>query len=427
VRKPSRPLAIVNANLFDGASSRAQPNSTIVIERDRIVAAGPAASVRAPANAEVIDAKGRTALPGLWDMHVHMSPNDGLLHIAAGVTSVRDLANENDSLMRMKKQIEAGEEIGPRITPRGFMDGSGPYAGPTKVLVDTEEQGRAAIETYAKLGYDGIKVYSSIKPELVPALIRIAHEKGMRVSGHVPAFMTAEQFVQAGADELQHINFVFLNFFDDVKDTRTPARFTAVAERAATLDLDSPQVQSFVKLLRERGVVVDPTIAIFEGMFTDRPGVTPVGYAPIASRLPPQIRRGLLVGGLPTTAANDQRYRDSAQALLRMVKRLHDGGVTLVPGTDAMPGFTLHRELELYVQAGIPAPEVLRIATSGAARVAKRERDLGTIEPGKLADLVLVDGDPTQRISDVRRTALVVKNGWIYEPAVLYRAIGVQP
>jgi imidazolonepropionase-like amidohydrolase len=426
-RKPDRPVAIVNANLFDSASGRSHPGSTIVIDGARILDAGPAARVRAPANAEVIDARGRTALPGLWDMHVHMSPNDGLMHIAGGVTSVRDLANDNESLLRMKKQIDAGAEIGPRIIPRGFMDGSGPYAGPTKVLVDTEEQGRAAIEMYAKLGYDGIKIYSSIKPELAPVLIRMAHEKGLRVSGHVPAFMTAEQFVRAGADELQHINFVFLNFFDDVKDTRTPARFTTVAERAATLDLASPRVQAFAQLLKERGVVVDPTVAVFESMFTDRPGVVPAGFAPIAARLPPQVRRGLLVGGLPTTPQNEQRYRDSADALLRMVKLLHDAGVTLVAGTDSMPGFTLHRELELYVQAGIPAPEVLRIATSGAARVAGRDRDLGAIAAGKLADLILVAGNPAQSISDIRRTALVVKDGRLYEPAALYRAIGVQP
>jgi imidazolonepropionase-like amidohydrolase len=139
------------------------------------------------------------------------------------------------------------------------------------------------------------------------------------------------------------------------------------------------------------------------------------------------VRRGLLVGGLPTTAQNEQRYRDSAGALLRMVKLLHDAGVTLVAGTDSMPGFTLHRELELYVQAGIPAPRVLRIATSGAARVAGRDRDLGAIAPGKLADLILVDGDPAQRISDLRRTSLVVKDGMLYYPAALYRAIGVQP
>ena len=426
-RKPAGPLAIVNANLFDSASGQSRPESTVVIEGERIVAVGAADQIRIPANAERIDARGRALLPGLWDMHVHMGPNDGLMHIAAGVTSVRDLANDHESLLKIRQAIEAGREIGPRVVVRGFMDGPGPYAGPTRVLVDTEEEGRAAIENYAKLGYEGIKIYSSIKPELVPALIRIAHEKSLRVSGHVPAFMTAEEFVRVGADELQHINFVFLNFFDDVKDTRTPARFTSVAERAATLDLSSERVRSFAQLLKQKNIVVDPTVAVFEGMFTDRPGVIPTAYASIAPRLPPQVRRSLLVGGLPVTQENDRRYHESAQALLRMVKVLYDAGVTLVPGTDSMPGFTLHRELELYAQAGMPAAEVLRIATSGAARVAGKEKDLGVIAPGKLADMILVDGDPARNVSDLRRTTLVIKNGGVYEPAALYQRIGVRP
>lgn len=243
----------------------------------------------------------------------------------------------------------------------------------------------------------------------------------------IDAFMTAQQFVEAGADELQHINFVFLNFFfDEVKDTRTPARFVAVAERAGSLDLNSDRVRSFVSKLRTRGVVVDPTVSIFEGLFTDRPGTMALGYAPVADRLPPQVRRELLAGGLAVPEGKDQAYRQSSQALLRMIKLLYDNGVTLVAGTDSMPGFTLHRELELYVAAGIPAREVLRIATLGAARVTGRDKELGTIAPGKLADLILVDGDPALRISDIRRTSLVLKDGKIFDPAALYGSIGVR-
>jgi hypothetical protein len=375
-----------------------------------------------------MDAGGKALLPGLWDMHVHVSPNDGLLHLAAGVTSVRDLANDNDGLMHMKRDIEAGTAIGPRITMRGFMDGRGPYTGPTKVFVDTEAEARAAIDNYAKLGYDGIKVYSSIKPELVPTIIKLAHEKGLRVSGHVPAFMTARQFVEAGADEIQHINMLFLNFFfDEVKDTRTPQRFIAVAERGAGLDLNSEQVRSFVQLLKDRNVVVDPTLAVFEGLFTDRPGKISTSYAAIADRLPPQVRRGFLVGGLPVPEGKDARYHESQVATLRMTKLLYDSGITIVPGTDGLPGFTLHRELELYAQAGISAPEVLRIATLGAARVARRDQELGSITPGKLADMVLVAGDPAQRIGDIRRPSLVIKDGAFYEPAALYKALGIKP
>jgi imidazolonepropionase-like amidohydrolase len=425
-RKPNGPLAIVNARLFDAETGKTIPDATVVVVGNRIQAVGTGKTVAIPAGAESIDARGRALLPGLWDMHVHVGPNDGVMHIAAGVTSVRDLANDNDALMAIRRNIEEGREIGPRILMRGFMDGRGPYAGPTRVFVDTQQEAQAAIDNYAKLGYEGIKIYSSIKPELVPTLIRLAHDKGMRISGHVPAQMTARQFVEMGADELQHINFVFLNFFPDVRDTRTPARFTEVAERAATLDLNSPQVRSFMQLLKEHGTVVDPTVNAFEELFANRPGAIAPGYTVVAPRLPPQVRRQLLAGGLPVPEGKDRRYQDSLQALLRMIKVLHDAGITLVPGTDSMAGFGLHRELELYEKAGIAAPEVLRMATIGAARVMKRDQELGSIASGKLADLVLVDGDPAQRVADIRHTSLVIKDGNIYEPAQLYKSIGVR-
>ncbi|MGH8237280.1 MAG: amidohydrolase family protein, partial [Steroidobacteraceae bacterium] len=427
-RKPKQPVAITNANVFDAATGQSAPGSTVLIDGNRIRGVGKDGTVTIPSQAERIDAGGKALLPGLWDMHVHIGPTDGLLHMAAGVTSVRDLANDNDALLQIKRDIESGTMIGPRITMRGFMDGRGPYTGPTKVFVDTEAEARSAIENYAKHGYEGIKVYSSIKPELLPTIVKIAHDAGLRVSGHVPAFMTAQQFVEAGADEIQHINFVFLNFFfDEVKDTRTPQRFIAVAERGATLDLSSERVRSFVRLLKARNVVLDPTLTVFEGLFTDRPGKISPGYAAIADRLPPQVRRGFLAGGLPVPDGKDARYRESQRATLRMTKLIYDAGIPIVAGTDGLPGFTLHRELELYVQAGISAPEVLRIATLGAARVARKDQELGSITPGKLADMVLVEGDPAKRIADVRRTALVIKDGAIYEPAALYKALGIKP
>jgi imidazolonepropionase-like amidohydrolase len=427
-RKPAGPVAIVNANLFDADAGKSVPGTTVVIEGNRIKAVGKDGQVKVPAGAERIDARGRALLPGLADMHVHMSAGEGAQHMAAGVTSVRDLANDTDTLLAMKRRIDAGEEIGPRIAMSGIIDGPGPFAGPTKVLVATDAKARDAVDNYAKLGYQAVKVYSSVKPELVPTIIKRAHEKGLRVGGHVPAFMTARQFVEAGADEVHHVNFMFLNFFfDEVKDTRTPARFTALGERAAKLDLNSPEVSSFIKLLQDRHTVVDPTVTIFHSMFTDRAGTVSAAYAPIASRLPPQIRRELLSGGLPVPEGREQQYRAAGDALLHMVKRLYDAKIMLVAGTDNIPGFTLHRELEMYVQAGIPAPEVLRIATLNGAKVLKRDAELGSIAPGKLADLILVDGDPARRISDIRNTDLVIKDGKVYEPAALYRSFGVLP
>lgn len=372
------------------------------------------------------DAAGRVVLPGLWDMHTHFGDADGLLDIAAGVTSVRDLGNDPDFLLAQKQKIDAGEAIGPRIVLAGVIDGPGPFQAPTNMLVTTPDEARKAVDFYRQRGYEAIKIYSSVKPELVPVLTQYAHEHGMRVSGHIPAGMRAEEAVDAGYDEIQHANMLFLNFMPDVTDTRTPARFTEVAQRGADLDLQSSAVRAFIAKLRARGTALDPTLSVFENMFIARRGTISPTYAAVADRFPLQVRRQFLTGGLPVPEGMDARYRASFQKMLDAVATLHRSGVTIVAGTDALPGFTLHRELELYAQAGIPNADVLRIATLIPARILNREKDLGTIEPGKLADFIVVDGDPLANISDIRRVVRVVKDGKVYEPAELNREVGVR-
>jgi imidazolonepropionase-like amidohydrolase len=419
-------IVFTHANVFDAESGKIVKDQNVVVEGTRIRSVGPADAVSA-AGAEVVDASGKTLLPGLWDMHAHVGDNDGLLNLAAGVTTVRDLANDTDTLLARRKRIEEGKEIGTRIVIAGIIDGRGPYQGPTKVLVSTEEEARAAVDNYAKLGYVQIKIYSSVKPELVPAIIDEAHKKGLRVSGHIPAEMTAAQCVKLGYDEIQHVNFLMLNFMPDVKNTNTPTRLTEVAKRGADLDLNSADVQAFVKLLQDHHTVLDPTLSIFEDMTLTRAGEIPRGFQPIAKRLPPQVRRGLLSSGLTPPPGMDEQYRKSFAKMVEMVGLMYRAGIPIEDGTDSMAGFAYHRELELDVMAGIPAEKVLQDATLNSARIMNLDRELGSITPGKLADLTLVDGDPVANISDVRKTALVVKDGVLYRPAELYSALGVEP
>jgi len=427
--RPTGPLVIRHARLFVAESASVRPGATVVVVGNRITAVGSDAQVRIPDHAQVIDAAGKTLLPGLWDMHVHISPGeDGLLHVAAGVTSARDMGNDTVMTLVLQRRFASDSLIGPRLTLSGLIDGSGPFQVPLGVLADDSLAAHRAVEWYAAHGYEQIKVYSSMKPELVPGIIAAAHARGLRVSGHVPAFMRAEEVVRLGFDELQHANFLLLNFMDSVKDTRSMARFTAVAEHGAELDFASQRVRDFVSLLKARGTDIDPTLVAFEDWFTARPGQLGPSETAIADRMPPQVRRTFYAGGLPVPSGKDQRYRDSYGAMLRMVKALYDAGVPVVAGTDAAPiGFALFRELELYAQAGIPPGRVIQLATIGAARIMHHDAERGSIAVGKLADLVLVDGDPTQRISDIRRTSLVVKNGIVYRPAELYGVLGVRP
>ena len=425
--RPAHGIVFTHANLFDAQSAQVLKDQSVVILENRIRAVGPAGEITAPAGAEVIDAAGKTLVPGLWDMHAHVSENDGLLNLAAGVTTVRDLANDTDSLLARRKRIQEGKEIGTRIVLAGVIDGRGPYQGPTKVLVSTEAESRAAVDNYARLGYVQIKIYSSVKPELVPAIIDEAHQHGLRVSGHIPAEMTAAQCVELGYDEIQHANFLMLNFMPELKNTNTPTRFTEVAKRGADLDLSSPQVKSFVKLLQEHHTALDPTLSVFENMLVDHAGKVPRGYQEVAGRLPPQVRRGLMSGGLKPPAGMEERYTQSFNRMVELVGMLYRAGIPIEDGTDSMAGFALHRELELDVQVGLPASKVLQDATLNAARIMKMDADLGSIAPGKLADLALVNGDPVAHIEDIRKVALVVKDGVLYKSAELYSALGVAP
>ena len=426
-RRPSGALVFRDVGVFDPETKTVRPGQTVVVRGDRIAAVGAEGRVAVPAGAEVIDGRGKTLLPGLWDMHVHAGALDGLLHLAAGVTTVRDLGNDTTTILDLRRRWESGEAVGPRLIAAGFLDGPGQYTGPIGPKVATPEEARAAVEMYHRLGFEQIKVYSSLDPKLFPVIVEAAHARGMRVSGHIPWPMLAQDAVRQGIDELQHGNFLLLNFLGDSIDTRTPARFHAPARMAADLDLASPRVAEFVRLLKERDIVVDPTLAAFEDLFVSRPGVPAPSLAAVATRMPPTVQRGILSGGLPVPEGMDARYRASHGKMMELVAMLHRAGVRLVPGTDGTAGFTLHRELELWVQAGIPAADALYAATLGSARLTKRDDRLGRVAPGMLADLVLVDGDPTRRISDIRNTRLVVKGGTVFTPDAIYAELGIAP
>jgi imidazolonepropionase-like amidohydrolase len=275
-----------------------------------------------------------------------------------------------------------------------------------------------------------IKIYSSVKPELVPIIAEEAHRRGLRVSGHVPANMIAEQFVRDGADEIQHMNFIFLNFMPDVKETRTPARFIEPGKRGADLDLNSQPVNDFLAFLKQHHTVIDPTMGVWESNYLSRPGQIPAIDAPMFDRLPTQVQRAIKSGGDALPASDDltdRQYRASYANMVRMLKKMYDSGIQVVAGTDAGSGYAFHRELEIYVQAGIPAPEVLRMATLEAPTVMHMDKDFGSIAAGKFADMILVDGDPTKNISDIRHIGLVVKDGATYKPSEMYPAFGIRP
>jgi hypothetical protein len=250
----------------------------------------------------------------------------------------------------------------------------------------------------------------------------------MRVSGHIPAFLRAQDAVLQGYDEIQHINQVLLNFLvTDQTDTRTLERFYLPAEKLADMDFDSKPVQDFIQLLVRHKTVIDPTLATFN-FIRQRDGVMSQEFAAVADNVPPDVRRGFLQGQMKipddVTAA---RYEKSYAKMIDFTGRMYRAGIPLVAGTDDIPGFTLQRELELYVEAGLTPAQVLQVATYNGAKYARVLDDRGVIMQGKRADLILTDGDPTRNISDIRKVVLVIKGGVAYYPSEVHEALGIKP
>ncbi|MDE2137147.1 MAG: amidohydrolase family protein [Gammaproteobacteria bacterium] len=425
---PAGEVVIRNARLFDPRDLTVTPGTSVLVRGAHIVRVAADADVTAGAGAEVIDAHGRFLMPGLWDNHQHFGDNTGALDIANGVTSARDMANDTDEFLERVVRFDAGTELGPRVWKSGIIDGTGKYAGPTKMRIDTAAQAVADVDWYADHGYGQIKIYSSVPPAIVPVIAAEAHARGLRVSGHVPAFMSAEQFVADGADEIQHLNFIVLDFlFPAVQETRNMNRFTEVAAHARDFPPDKPQVRDFIAYLARHHTVLDPTLNVFEGLFCGDPAAVTPGLESVAPRMPPQVRRGLLSGALAVPKGEEAAYREALPAMLGLLEALHEAGVTIIPGTDSMPGYELHHELELYARAGIPPAEVLRMATLTSALVVGANGERGVIAPGKLADLILVDGDPSVHIADIDRIDAVMKGGRLYDPARIEASLGITP
>jgi imidazolonepropionase-like amidohydrolase len=427
-KPPATGLALTHARVLDVEKGAWLPDQTVVIAGDKIQAVGPTSKTQVPAGAQVIDAKGQAVLPGLIDMHSHTGRADGVLDIASGVTTVRDVGNDPDVLDAMKGWFDEGSAVGPRIVRMGFIEGRNEKAAASKVTAETPEEAKAAVEFFAKRGYEGIKIYNSMKPELVPILTKEAHARGMLVTGHIPVHMLANEAVRAGYDGIEHINMLFLNFLATHEtDTRTTLRFTLVGDKATTLDLNSKPVQDFFSLLREHNTVIDPTCIAFEDLFVGEPGKIIPGMEDIISRMPAQVQRAFLVNGLPMAEDKRSLYRAAYGKLLDMVKALYDAKIQLVVGTDWTGGLGLHHEMSLYARAGIPNAAILRMTTLEAARTMKLDGKLGSIAPGKVADLMIVPGDPLADIKAVEGVTTVVSRGNVFDSAKLYQAVGVAP
>jgi hypothetical protein len=325
--------------------------------------------------------------------------------------------------------IDDGKLAGPRIVRNGLLEGRSPYSiRGTGVVADTLPQAMDDVRWYADHGYWQVKFYNSFPPDWVAPAAAEAHRLGMGVTGHVPAFSTPDRVLKEGYNDIAHINQLMLGWIlDPGEDTRTPLRLTGMA-RGATLDLGSPRVQATVRLMKEKGAKLDTTTVILERLMLSRAGVVQPGDAPYLSHMPIGYQRNRKrTFAILEKPGDDAAYQAGFQKILQVMKMLDDNGIEMLPGTDDGTGFTLLRELELYVKAGIPAAKTLRLATLDDEKYFGHDQQLGTIQRGKLADFILVDGDPTQDISKIRNIRMTMKGGVAYYPAEIYRHLNIEP
>lgn len=402
-------LVIQNGDVFDAERGVMRPRTTIVIRGDRIVAVGPADSVSIPAGATVIDAAGKTVVPGLWEMHGHLQHTSqsigSPMQLSLGITTVRDLAADLDVAVSHRDRAATGALLSPREILGGFMEGPGAWAGPSEVIVRTESEARAWVARYDSLGYKQIKLYNIIHPDLVPTIAAEVHKRGMRLSGHVPRGLSVQAAVKLGFDEINHAAFLFSSFYQDSLYLPTMRAYSAVASAVApNIDVESREMTAMIDVLRENRTVVDGTFSLWVQSGDG----------------------GGRAGGRGGAAPNPSVEKANAN-YLRLIKRLHDAGVTMVPGTDNSSSSSYHTELELYERAGVPASQVLQMATIVSARVMKDDRDYGSITPGKVADLVIIDGRPAERIADLRKVDRVVRAGRAYVPQEIVAGVRGTP
>ncbi|HUR19177.1 MAG TPA: amidohydrolase family protein [Vicinamibacterales bacterium] len=397
--------ALSGARLITGDDVPAIDDGVVIVRDGRIAAVGPRSSVQLPQGMRVIDLKGATIIPGLIDMHAHASQIEWApAYLAAGVTTFRDMGGEAAFLAAFRNEIASGRGLGPRVELAGLVDGPGD-GGFGTVVASTPAEGRAVVDRYHALGFSQMKLYSLVQPDVVAAITGRAHELKMPVTGHVPTALGLEKAVLAGMDQVAHLS---------------------VRGQPGTPDTDR-----VIALLADRHVVIDPTQAW--GEITGRPrDVRPETFEPGIAQAPYPLAanyRSVLNNPRPAptpppagTPATPATPRGS------ILKVLHDKGVPIVAGTDgALPGFSLLREVELYVQAGFTPLQAIQAATSVSARALNLGNTIGTIAIGKRADLVALDADPLANISAIRRTRFVVTNGKMYDPGALWRLAGFRP
>ena len=424
---PDVPVVFKNVQAFV-FGNRFQKNVTVVIDHGKIMGIGPASGMKAPPNAIVFDGRGKTLVPGLWDSHMHVGDDyTGPAELAIGVTSVRDPGNDDKLTVARRQRRAAGDLLSPHVYASSLIDGKGPNTAQVANVVTSEAEAIKAVDDAKAKGQTGVKFYGTFNPAWIAPAAAEAHKLGLHVHGHLPAGMKPSQAIAAGYDELTHIYFVSMEAMPDdvVQHSNGMQRFAGTGKYMKDVNLDAEPMKSLIATMAKKKIYSDPTLVVVESLFVPENGDLSPAYAPYVGTLPPTVERGFRQGGFaPPPGVTRADYRASFKKELELVGRMHKAGVPIVAGTDGS-GLELVRELELYVQAGFSNVDALRAATIVPATLVGADKHTGRIAIGWDADVVLVDGDPSKNIGDLRHTKVVMMDGKLMDADKLRAAVGI--
>ena len=430
-------LVLTNVTVVDVRTGTLQPEQTVILNRHHIASVGPSKTAKYPRNAPSVNCRGLFLIPGLWDMHVHLVFGDWFpdareislpLFIANGVTGVRDMGSELDTVQGWRNEIEEGRLIGPRIYTSGpMLDGPKPRF-PSSIAIATPEDARRAVADLKRRGADFIKLQSLIPREAVFAIAEEAKKQEIAFEGHVPDSVRASEMSAAGMKSFEHLIGIFEGSSpaedDFLKGNKTEGRFLAT--------YDPARAASQAELLAKNQTWQCPTLVWERGGnlidATDFSKDTRVKYVPASwenktwKRFTEEITQGYGADDLATR----KRFIEKE---LEVVGLLHKAGVPFLAGTDTpagvhiFPGYSLHEELQRFVAAGFTPLEALQTATLKPARLFGVEEQFGSVEKGKFADLVLLTANPLEDIANTQKIAAVIANGRYYRRADLEKIL----
>jgi imidazolonepropionase-like amidohydrolase len=428
-KNPATTVAFTGVRLFDSEGQRFLENQTVLVEHGKIAAVGPTSMVKVPAHAFVIGGGGGTStlLPGLWDCHMHVGDDyTGVQELSLGVTSVRDPGNDDRLTIDRRKRTAAGKLLFPHVYPSSLIDGKGPYTAQVANVATSEREAIELVDRAKANHFTGVKFYGTFNRLWLPAAIAEAHKLGLHVHGHIPVGMRPLEAIADGYDEVTHINWIIMQAMPDsvIAVSNGIARFEGPGRYGKDVDLNGPAITEIVSTMAGKHIYSDPTMVAFEGLYVPENGDLSPAYAAFQGTLPPVSERGFRQGGFAVPAGLTRAdYRASWAKMVALLKKMHEAGIPIVAGTDGS-GLEIVRELEIYQQAGFSPAEALASATIVPARLLNEDHHTGSITVGKTADLVLVEGDPSQSLGSLRQTRMVMLDGRLLDADALRRVAG---